>query len=254
MRRGFTLIELSIVLVVIGLFIGGILVGKSLVEAAQINAVIRQLTQYDVAVNNFHSKFKQLPGDTNLLPHPGNNNGIIVGWNGVFEERSTFLYHLSIGIGLKNSKGVNFQTFPGASYNVTTIPSEDYCPKFNIRQNTSATTYACLMPYGAYNVWYYANKGSVTSNSVTIDPLLAIDIAAIDKKIDDGDSRKLGNVMGPPYMGGGAWGSSTTPSDCQTNVWDGSKWTYPYSLSSRNHACTLIIDIGGSVGMPIPKS
>jgi prepilin-type N-terminal cleavage/methylation domain-containing protein len=63
-RQGFTLVELSIVLVIIGLLIGGILIGQSLVESAKINAQIKQLQQLDIAAQSFVSKFKYLPGDT----------------------------------------------------------------------------------------------------------------------------------------------------------------------------------------------
>ncbi len=51
-------------LVVIGLLIGGILVGQSLVDSAKINAQVKQLQQLDIAAQSFVSKFKYLPGDT----------------------------------------------------------------------------------------------------------------------------------------------------------------------------------------------
>jgi prepilin-type N-terminal cleavage/methylation domain-containing protein len=64
-RQGFTLVELSIVLVVIGLLIGGILIGQSLVSGAKINAQIKQLQQFDIATSLFKLNYKRLPGDTN---------------------------------------------------------------------------------------------------------------------------------------------------------------------------------------------
>jgi len=60
---GFTLIELSIVLVIIGLIVGGVLVGQSLIEAAQIRAQISQIEKYKTAANTFRVKFGYLPGD-----------------------------------------------------------------------------------------------------------------------------------------------------------------------------------------------
>jgi prepilin-type N-terminal cleavage/methylation domain-containing protein len=48
---GFTLIELSIVLVIIGLIIGGVLVGQDLIHAAQTRAAVSQLERYNSAVN-----------------------------------------------------------------------------------------------------------------------------------------------------------------------------------------------------------
>ncbi|MDB5328653.1 MAG: prepilin-type N-terminal cleavage/methylation protein [Phycisphaerales bacterium] len=60
---GFTLIELSIVLVIIGLIIGGVLAGKDLINAANLRATISQKEKFDTAVNTFRGKFNCLPGD-----------------------------------------------------------------------------------------------------------------------------------------------------------------------------------------------
>src|SRR5665213_289434 len=60
---GFTLIELSIVLVIIGLIVGGILVGQDLIKAAEVRAQISQIEKYNQAVNTFRAKFGGLPGD-----------------------------------------------------------------------------------------------------------------------------------------------------------------------------------------------
>jgi prepilin-type N-terminal cleavage/methylation domain-containing protein len=60
---GFTLIELSIVLVVIGLIVGGILVGQSLINAAALRSQISQIEKYNTAANTFREKYGYLPGD-----------------------------------------------------------------------------------------------------------------------------------------------------------------------------------------------
>lgn len=60
---GFTLIELSIVLVIIGLIIGGILVGRDLIDAASVRAQIGQIEKYQSAVNTFRVKYGYIPGD-----------------------------------------------------------------------------------------------------------------------------------------------------------------------------------------------
>lgn len=60
---GFTLIELSIVLVIIGLIVGGVLVGRDLISAAEIRAQITQIEKYNQAVNTFRGKYNALPGD-----------------------------------------------------------------------------------------------------------------------------------------------------------------------------------------------
>ncbi len=54
-QSGFTLLELSIVLVVIGLIIGGVLKGQELIGSAQINAVQTDMQNIETAANMFYA-------------------------------------------------------------------------------------------------------------------------------------------------------------------------------------------------------
>src|ERR1035438_8206439 len=100
----FTLIEMSIVLVIIGLVVGGILVGQNLIAAAGVRATISQIEKYNTAVNTFRTKYDALPGDMNASvakqfgfvargtqPGEGDGNGIIEGINGAIDRKSTRL-------------------------------------------------------------------------------------------------------------------------------------------------------------------
>jgi prepilin-type N-terminal cleavage/methylation domain-containing protein len=89
---GFTLIELSIVLVVIGLLAGGIMVGRDLIHAAELRSTISQFQKFDAAGNTFRLKFNCLPGDCNQAValglgvsggagDNGNGNGMIGAYN-----------------------------------------------------------------------------------------------------------------------------------------------------------------------------
>jgi len=93
-EAGFTLIEMAIVLVVIGLIVGGVLVGQNLITAAEVRATITQVEKYNTAANTFRGKFNALPGDLNAqvatqfgftargtFPGQGDGNGIIEGYN-----------------------------------------------------------------------------------------------------------------------------------------------------------------------------
>lgn len=60
---GFTLLELSIVIVIIALIAGGILVGQSLVRSSQLHSVVTEEQLYVQAIENFRGKYFALPGD-----------------------------------------------------------------------------------------------------------------------------------------------------------------------------------------------
>ncbi len=61
--RGFTLVEMAVVLVIIGLLGGGILVGRSLLRQSQINSTMVDAQKYIDAVRIFQQKYSALPGD-----------------------------------------------------------------------------------------------------------------------------------------------------------------------------------------------
>jgi prepilin-type N-terminal cleavage/methylation domain-containing protein len=60
---GFTLVELSIVLVILGLLAGGVLSGQALIHAAEIRGIITDADRYTTATQAFRDKYFALPGD-----------------------------------------------------------------------------------------------------------------------------------------------------------------------------------------------
>lgn len=63
MKRGFTLIELAIVLVIVGLLTGGILAAQTMIKTARMTRFINDLHHYEIAVKLFNENFKYWPGD-----------------------------------------------------------------------------------------------------------------------------------------------------------------------------------------------
>ncbi len=75
--RGFTLVEMAIVLVIIGLLLGAVLRGSQLVRNARVKSLSNDLRSYYAAVYTFMDKNGRLPGDNNrdgLIEHDGMND------------------------------------------------------------------------------------------------------------------------------------------------------------------------------------
>jgi prepilin-type N-terminal cleavage/methylation domain-containing protein len=86
-QSGFTLVEIAIVLVIIGLLLGGILKGQELINSAKVKNLANDFRVIPTYIYAYQDKFKSLPGDdVNVVAHlgtltpaatPGNGNGVI---------------------------------------------------------------------------------------------------------------------------------------------------------------------------------
>lgn len=141
--NGFTLIELSIVLVIIGLIAGGVLVGRDLIAAAGVRATIAQFEQFNTAVKTFHGKYGALPGDLSAsvasafgfaargqYEGQGDGNGIIEGaWQNAaasnFGNQQIMGETPMVWVDLTSANGMNINLIPGrfSTASPTVIPS-----------------------------------------------------------------------------------------------------------------------------------
>jgi len=86
-EAGFTLVEIAIVLVIIGLLLGGILKGQEMITQAKIKNVVNDFNGITVAVTSYQDRYRALPGDdiganarwATQAPASGNGNGIVAG-------------------------------------------------------------------------------------------------------------------------------------------------------------------------------
>ena len=62
-QTGFTLVEIAIVLVIIGLLLGGILKGQEMITQAKIKNVVNDFNGITAAVNSYQDRYRALPGD-----------------------------------------------------------------------------------------------------------------------------------------------------------------------------------------------
>lgn len=85
-QKGFTLIEMSIVLVIIGLIIGGILKGQEIIESSRQKNLITQVNAVRAALTTFQDRYRAIPGDYSLATTRistatgftnGNGNGVV---------------------------------------------------------------------------------------------------------------------------------------------------------------------------------
>ncbi|MBM3589888.1 MAG: prepilin-type N-terminal cleavage/methylation domain-containing protein [Alphaproteobacteria bacterium] len=65
-KSAFSLIELSIVLIIIGLLIAGITGGASLIKSSELRSIMGEARGYAVAVNSFFTQYDRYPGDSEI--------------------------------------------------------------------------------------------------------------------------------------------------------------------------------------------
>ena len=105
-QSGFTLIEIAIVLVIIGLLLGGILKGQELINSARVKNLGTDFRNIPVFIYGYQDKFKTLPGDdpvadthvagtpaTTPTPADKRGNGVIDGnWNSTTQTDESYLF------------------------------------------------------------------------------------------------------------------------------------------------------------------
>ncbi len=206
--HAFSLIELSIVLVILGLLTGGILGGKSLIRAAELRSITTDVTKYQTATIAFEGKYFALPGDLpnassfwSTVTFNGDGDGEIEKVETASTEMETFHYwnHLAHagmisgeydgtsnslnGHGTGATLGVNA---PAGS--IANTGFQIYTWDYITLSSTSRFSY-----YYKNNILFGAPKAS--NGRLTGAALLPEEAWSIDTKFDDGHPA-YGSILG----------------------------------------------------------
>ncbi len=216
-NQGFTLIEIAIVLVIIGLLLGGILKGQELITSARVRNLIAQQDGVKAAFFGFQDRFRAFPGDytaatTNIVGVStasgcggavnGNGNG-----NGRIESAAAGLYENVLAWEQLSKAG-----FITGTYTCATAEGPTTSP---------------VNPYGVYmqvvfNGVYGIASGGATRHNIKTGSQVPVDIIAeMDRKIDDG-APYTGGFQFSVYQGNGAAapteGAAATPACTSGNT------------------------------------
>jgi len=246
-KEGFTLVELAIVLVIIGLLIGGILVAQSMVRTAKIQAFIRQIDQFDVAITNFQTKYNSLPGDTRFFANPGNGNGIIEdsnmlagnSWVARFDQEVANAWtHLSSDGFMPDNIVYSNDASSGIKAGINT-PVAKLGKALNGKGPAVIIYRDSTQPHESYWIADFSKTSSTFFNDYSLytSVFTPMEALAIDTKIDDGIAN---NIAGNSSVGsGGIVGAWTTPAPDGTRCFNNSG----VYLTNNNLECMLFIRV-----------
>lgn len=213
-HQGFSLLELSIVLVIIGLIVGGIVAGASMIRSAELNKIGTDLARLQTTINTFKLKYDARPGDmknaysfwgadcgtdTENTSASCNGNG-----NGNYETQNElveFAHHLALSQMISGS-------YTG-TYGVGTVADPYYTDEVieTSLNGVFRPWYSASVLYDKSNVNFISVAALDSTGNTTLGILSPSEAWSVDKKIDDGevDSGKL-------YIGGCTGGTPTAPS------------------------------------------
>jgi prepilin-type N-terminal cleavage/methylation domain-containing protein len=165
--KGFTLVELSIVLIIIGLLFTVVLKGAELINAAKVRSAYKMSQEIFAAFYLYYDKFVKFPGDDNTVSQRwtgaqnGNNNGLIDGG---------FVYNCA-GAEVAGLESCN---------------AWSHLRWANLIIGEAGNTINPQHPYGGAISVAYANVNGVSANWIAFQNVPRDAAYSIDKKYDDG--------------------------------------------------------------------
>ena len=205
--KGFTLVELAIVMIVVGLLIGGVLKANQLLNNAKVNATVSQVTSYQASINAFYDTYGALPGDmssaqsripgcleVDTFCRGGNGNAIlgdliVAAEEDVskFEETTQFWKHLTlaglIADGVETDSNPDIPTW-GVTHPTSKFRGGWHAIHMNDTQNEI---------YGVHLRLQANVEGDMPTNA-GVHPISPTNAHNLDRKMDDGYSAG-GNVQ-----------------------------------------------------------
>lgn len=205
-KRGFTLVELSIVLVIIGLLVGGVLAGQELILVSKRQKVINMWEDMNVSANTFKTKYNALPGDFRKaanfsLGGNGDGNGHIFAAHpaamsfshhpGSNVEPCNFFAHLSAAQLIKQ----NVSSCPVNTTIESVAPVLPFNEKTHYAVSAPCSPYNCMIPStighffwtnGMYNGGTSVIFSHSTAYHMSEAPFTPQDTFWLDSKLDDG--------------------------------------------------------------------
>lgn len=192
MNRAFTLVELAIVIVIIGLLVGGILQGQELIKQAKINGIVRNIEGYKASIITYKGKYGDLAGDS--LNHArffpgvgiveGNGNGLIDIPSEVFE--------LWRALGKARLVKGEYEGYVGGGGNIAVTDKNTPMDSANVAYMLRCIpgTIITVKPYGKESCWLWATKNNansgLSSNRGGFASLQVDEMQSLDMKVDDG--------------------------------------------------------------------
>jgi prepilin-type N-terminal cleavage/methylation domain-containing protein len=180
-QAGFTLVEIAIVLVIIGLLLGGILKGQEMITQAKIKNVIADMSGVSAAMYGYQDRYKALPGDdknatgrwSSTAPTSGTvGNGVIEGaWTAAGTEAVTFWDHLRRAGFISGSSGAE-------------NPFNAVSGKMGVQTGNGAATPAGVLSDGATPATLFSSLLLCSGN---LPDKIAI---SVDAQMDDGLGKK----------------------------------------------------------------